>query len=61
MKLYHGTNQDIETIDLTRGMRHKDFGKGVLSDTRQEYGHPHGTEEGAAFRLNDYIDYLRTG
>lgn len=28
MKLYHGTNQDIETIDLTRGMRHKDFGKG---------------------------------
>ena len=28
MKLYHGTNQDIETIDLTRGLRYKDFGKG---------------------------------
>ncbi|MBQ6964140.1 MAG: DUF3990 domain-containing protein [Bacteroidaceae bacterium] len=28
MILYHGTNVDIETIDLTRGMRHKDFGKG---------------------------------
>lgn len=28
MTLYHGTNQDIETIDLTRGLRHKDFGKG---------------------------------
>ena len=28
MTLYHGTNQDIETIDLTRGLQHKDFGKG---------------------------------
>ena len=28
MKLYHGTNADIESIDLTRGLRHKDFGKG---------------------------------
>jgi len=28
MTLYHGTNEDIEKIDLTRGMRHKDFGKG---------------------------------
>lgn len=28
MILYHGTNQDIEVIDFTRGLRHKDFGKG---------------------------------
>ena len=28
MKLYHGTNQDIETIDITRGLQYKDFGKG---------------------------------
>ena len=28
MTLYHGTNADIGAIDLTRGMRHKDFGKG---------------------------------
>ena len=28
MTLYHGTNADIETIDLNRGLRHKDFGKG---------------------------------
>ncbi len=28
MTLYHGTNADIDTIDLTKGMRHKDFGKG---------------------------------
>ena len=28
MKLYHGTNADIENIDLTRGLRYKDFGKG---------------------------------
>ena len=28
MKLYHGTNQDIEKIDLSVGLRHKDFGKG---------------------------------
>lgn len=28
MKLYHGTNSDIEVIDLSRGLRYKDFGKG---------------------------------
>ena len=28
MKLFHGTNADMETIDLNRGLRHKDFGKG---------------------------------
>ena len=28
MILYHGTNADIEKIDLERGLRHKDFGKG---------------------------------
>lgn len=28
MILYHGTNADIGSIDLTRGLRHKDFGKG---------------------------------
>ena len=28
MILYHGTNADIEKIDLEKGLRHKDFGKG---------------------------------
>ena len=28
MTLYHGTNADIDAIDLTLGLRHKDFGKG---------------------------------
>ncbi len=28
MILFHGTNQDIETIDLSKGIRNKDFGKG---------------------------------
>lgn len=28
MMLYHGTNADIESIDLTKGLRYKDFGKG---------------------------------
>lgn len=28
MILYHGTNADIEAIDLTRGLQFKDFGKG---------------------------------
>ncbi|MBR6251125.1 MAG: DUF3990 domain-containing protein [Bacteroidales bacterium] len=28
MKLYHGTNIDIECIDLAKGLTHKDFGKG---------------------------------
>ena len=28
MILYHGTNTDIENIDLEKGLSHKDFGKG---------------------------------
>ena len=28
MILFHGTNTDIETIDLSRSLNHKDFGKG---------------------------------
>ena len=28
MILYHGTNEDIKAVDLNRGLRHKDFGKG---------------------------------
>lgn len=28
MILYHGTNVDIENIDLSKGLRFKDFGKG---------------------------------
>ena len=28
MTLFHGTNTDIDKIDLTRGLRHKDFGMG---------------------------------
>ena len=28
MILFHGTNTDIDAIDLTRSLNHKDFGKG---------------------------------
>lgn len=28
MTLYHGSNSNIDSIDLTRSMRYKDFGKG---------------------------------
>ena len=28
MKLYHGSNIEIETVDLTKGRKGKDFGKG---------------------------------
>ena len=28
MTLYHGSNADIQTIDLQKGLRFKDFGKG---------------------------------
>lgn len=31
MKLYHGTNQAIETIDLSCGLQFKDFGKGFYA------------------------------
>ncbi len=31
MKLYHGSNQTIRTIDLSRGKRFKDFGRGFYT------------------------------
>lgn len=36
MKLYHETNADIETIDLTKGLRYKDFGKGFYLTPNRE-------------------------
>ena len=36
MILFHGTNTDIETIDLSRSLKHKDFGKCFyLTDSRE--------------------------
>lgn len=31
MRLYHGSNQLIETIDLARGRKYKDFGQGFYT------------------------------
>lgn len=36
MKLYHGTNADIEEIDLSRGLQYKDFGKGFYLTPNRE-------------------------
>lgn len=36
MILYHGTNADIEAIDLTLGLRYKDFGKGFYLTPNRE-------------------------
>ena len=36
MILYHGTNADIESIDLTKGLRYKDFGKGFYLTPNRE-------------------------
>ena len=35
MILYHGSNTDIESIDLTKGLRYKDFGKGFYLTPNQ--------------------------
>ena len=32
MKLYHGSNVEIDIIDLNRGRRGKDFGKGFYTN-----------------------------
>ena len=31
MKLYHGSNQTIQDIDLSKGKKHKDFGQGFYT------------------------------
>ena len=36
MKVYHGTNQDIDKIDLSKGNKFKDFGQGFYVTTNIE-------------------------
>jgi hypothetical protein len=36
MIFYHGTNADIEAIDLTKGLQFKDFGKGFYLTPNRE-------------------------
>lgn len=36
MILFHGSNTDIETIDLSRSLNHKDFGKGFYLTSSRE-------------------------
>lgn len=36
MKLYHGTNTDIESINLSKGSKYKDFGKGFYVTPNRE-------------------------
>lgn len=36
MILYHGTNMDIESIDISRSLNHKDFGKGFYLTPERE-------------------------
>ena len=66
MILYHGTNADIDVIDLNRGLRYKDFGKGfyLTSDRKtairmaQKKARLFG---GTALRRHGNSDYLRDG
>ena len=58
MILYHGSNQDIETIDLTKGLRYKDFGMGFLSDFRQRHSYSYGKKESTCVWWNGDTDYL---
>ena len=44
MKLYHGSNVEIEYVDLARGRRGKDFGKGF-------YANPDYMQAGASAKL----------
>jgi hypothetical protein len=36
MILYHGTNADIDSIDLSKGLKYKDFGKGFYLTPNRE-------------------------
>ena len=36
MILFHGTNTDIESIDLSRSLNHKDFGKGFYLTSERD-------------------------
>lgn len=40
MKLYHGSNQEISTIDLSKCRPYKDFGKGFYLTTIKEIESP---------------------
>jgi hypothetical protein len=54
MTLYHGSNADIDRIDRTRGLRHKDIGKGFyLTNYREGLYTP---EEAARLLQDRFLD-----
>lgn len=36
MRLYHGSNVEIDTVDLSKCMPYKDFGRGFYTTTLEE-------------------------
>ena len=56
MILYHGTNADIEKIDLERGLRHKDFGKGFYLTPDKNREGIYSPEQAAKLLQDKYLD-----
>ena len=56
MILFHGTNTDIDTIDLSRSLNHKDFGKGFYLTSLEEQARKYARR----FLFHDDQAYLNT-
>jgi len=49
MKLYHGTNQDFDIIDLSKGLAFKDFGRGFYLTSDKSTAERMGIKKAALF------------
>lgn len=68
MILFHGTNTDIDTIDLSRSLNHKDFGKGfyltpeqaakALQDKYLDQQYYFGTEKALRYLKKSKVEVL---
>ena len=58
MILFHGTNTDIETIDLTRSLNHKDFGKGFYLNKFLDQQYYFGSEKALRYLKKTNVQLL---
>ena len=56
--LYHGTNNDISKVDLSRSLPHKNFGKGVYLTPNRDTAIRMAQKKARLFWWHPHIDYL---
>lgn len=61
MKLYHGSNMEIDKPDLSRSKPFKDFGQGFYLSPGYEQAHALAKQKPINYNPRAICDHLRTG